>query len=123
MNAKKLTDKNYSNSIENTNNPIFIDFYSPSCGPCQTLLSFIDDLSDFAFEKDVEVFKCDISKNPKIVNKYQIRSVPFTLIINKDKKIKNPEIGLKDKSYYFNLIEKASPNKVSLINKIFGIFK
>lgn len=115
-----LTDSNYNSIIEGNDSPIFIDFYSPSCGPCQILLSFIDELYSYGSEHGVLVLKCDISKNPKIANKYSIRSVPFSIVVTSDKKIIHPEVGLKDKGYYFSLIEKMNPNKKSFFQKLFG---
>lgn len=103
-----LTDKNYKQLIEESQKPIFIDFYSPSCGPCQALLSIFDKLKEHGIKHNVLVYKCNIAENPKIASKYMIRSVPLTLCINIDKKIIHPEVGLKDVGYYFNLIEKIS---------------
>lgn len=125
----QLTDKNYKQLIEKSINPIFIDFYSPSCGPCQTLLSIFDKLEEhgikhnvLVYKCNVLVYKCNVAENPKIAEKYMIRSVPLTLCIDIDKKIHHPEISLKDNSYYFNLIERIAI-KDSFIKKLSKLFK
>jgi len=123
MNIIELKDSNYSKLIENNENTIFIDFFSPYCGPCQNLLSILEELGKHAEQHNVIVYKCDVSKNPKISNKYQIQSVPFTCVITKDKKIVHPNLGLQDPSYYFNIIEKVNPDRLNVFQRIFKLFK
>jgi len=117
----ELTDKNYTKIIEETETAIFIDFFSPSCGPCQTLMTYMDKINDYGIENNVLVLKCDVSKNPKIAAKYQIQSVPFTCIVNQNKEIKYPDSGLKDIAYYISLISKFNPNKKSFFQKLFNL--
>ena len=118
----ELTDKNYNDIVLKEEKPIFIDFYSPMCGPCQELKSFINNkLEEYAKENEVLVLKCDISKNPKINEKFKIQSVPFTIVVTKDKKFKDPEIGLREPEYYFKIIDKYSgKKKKGFFSKIFG---
>jgi len=119
----ELTDKNYEQLIVKTDQPIFIDFYSPSCGPCQILMGYLPKIAEYAADKNVSIFKCNVANNPKIANKYQIRSVPFTLVVTTDKKIDYVESGVKDIGYYIGLIDKFNPNKKSFLSKILSIFK
>ena len=116
---KELTDNNYNEIIEGTDKPIFIDFYSPSCGPCQQLLGMMDYISDYGNDNNVLVLKCDVSKNSKIASKYRIQSVPFTLIVTKDKKIKEPETGIKEQHYYIGLIDKYNPERKGFLSRFF----
>ena len=74
----ELTDKNYEKIIKQNNKPVFIDFYSPSCGPCQMLMEVIDNgLTAYGEENGVDVVKCDVSRNPKLAEafKVQIRTI------------------------------------------------
>lgn len=121
--VQELTDHNYSKLVEQTDKPIFVDFYSPNCGPCQTLLSFIDKIADYAEKKEVLVYECNVTINPKIAKKYEIQSVPFTCGITKDKKIVYPELGLHDYGYYIGIIDKLSGNSYSFFKRIFGKLK
>lgn len=116
----ELTDKNYEKIIKNNKKPVFIDFYSPTCGPCQMLTQLIDEqLEDYAKEKEIPVVKCNVSKNPKLASAFKIESVPFTIAVMPDGKLKYPELGLKDNSYYFGIIDKLS-GKGSFFSKLFG---
>ena len=116
----ELTDKNYTNIIKNNKAPVFIDFYSPTCGPCQILKKLIDDrLEAYGEENGIAVVKCDVSRNPKLADAFKVRSVPFTIVVMPDEKLKYPELGVKDETYYFNLIDKLA-GKGSFFSRLFS---
>ncbi len=116
----ELTDKNYEKIIKNNKNPVFIDFYSPSCGPCQMLMELMENgLEKYGEENNIIVAKCDVSRNPKLAEAFKVQSVPFTIAVMPDGKLKYPELGLKDSSYYFGIIDKLA-GKGSFFSKLFG---
>ena len=112
----ELTDKNYETIIKNNDEPVFIDFYSPTCGPCQMLTKLIDEsLEQCGEENGVKVVKCDVSRNPKLAEAFKVRSVPFTIAVLKDEQLKYPEIGLKHETYYQQHKHKQAGNGSILI--------
>ena len=115
----ELTDKNYETIIKNNEQPVFIDFYSPTCGPCQMLMQLIDErLEKYGEENGVKVVKCDVSRNSKLAEAFKVRSVPFTIAVMPDGKLKYPELGLKNETYYFELIDKLA-GKGSFFSRLF----
>jgi len=115
----EVNDENYNDIVLHGEEAVFIDFYSPTCGPCVELKGFIDEhLEKYGEEKGVKVLKCDVSRNPKLAEKFNIRSVPFTIGVTKDKQFKYPELGMKEAHYYFDIIDKLSGKK----KKILGLF-
>ncbi|BAF71813.1 thioredoxin family protein [Sulfurovum sp. NBC37-1] len=116
----ELTDKNYETIIKNNDTPVFIDFYSPTCGPCQMLMQLIDErLEKYGEENGIPVVKCDVSRNPKLASAFKIQSVPFTIAVMPDGKLKYPELGLKNETYYFELIDKLA-GKGSFFSRLFS---
>ncbi len=116
----ELTDKNYEKMIKNQDKPVFVDFYSPTCGPCQVLLGLIEErLEKYGEEQGVRVLKCDVSRNPKLADAFKVRSVPFTIAVLPDGKLKYPELGLKDEAYYFGIIDKLA-GKGSFFSRLFS---
>jgi thioredoxin 1 len=116
----ELTDKNYEKIIKNSEVPVFIDFYSPTCGPCQMLMALIDErLEKYGEEQGVKVVKCDVSRNQKLAEAFKVRSVPFTIAVLPDGKLKFPELGLKDEAYYFGIIDKLV-KKGSFFSRLFS---
>ena len=115
----ELTDKNYDKIIKNNETPVFIDFYSPTCGPCRILSKLIDErLEAYGKENGIPVVKCDISSNPKLAGAFNVRSVPFTIAVLPGEKLKYAELGLKNDTYYFELIDKLA-GKGSFFSRLF----
>ncbi len=118
--TKELTDKNYDKIIKNNDKPVFIDFYSPTCGPCQILGTFVEEkLMAYGEENGVQVVKCNVATNPKLAGAFKIDSVPFTIAVLPDEQLKFPEIGMKDEGYYYKIIDKLAGKK-GFFSKIFG---
>ncbi|MCV6607193.1 MAG: thioredoxin [Campylobacterales bacterium] len=115
-----LSDDNYSQFIESTDKVVFIDFYSETCPPCQTLLTYLPVLSQHYKEEDVVIGKVTASENPKLANKFMVRSVPLTVVIGKDKMVKKAEIGLLDLDGYIKMIDKELGKKRGFFSKLFG---
>jgi thioredoxin 1 len=103
----ELTDETYSDFIAATDKPVFIDFYSPTCGPCQQVLALLPQLETY-FGNDAVIAKVDVSRNPKLAGKYEIRSVPFCVSIGaKDKMVSDYELGAASAARYISMIKKA----------------
>jgi len=117
----ELTDNNYQTIIKNHDKPVFIDFYSPTCGPCQILTKLIDEkLEEYGEKNNVRVVKCNIRDNPKLAEAFKIRSVPFTIAVLPDEKLKHADIGLKHETYYFELIDKLAGKNTSFFSRFFN---
>lgn len=116
----ELTDKNYTSIIKNNEKPVFIDFYSPTCGPCQILTKLIDEkLEEYGKNNDVQVVKCNIRNNPKLAEAFKIRSVPFTIAVLPNEQLKHAEMGLKHETYYFELIDTLAGKNTSFFSRLF----
>ena len=104
---KELSDKNYTQFIEATDSVVFIDFYSDTCPPCQTLLSYLPNLAEHFKDEDVIIAKVNATSNPKLSKKFMVKSVPLTVVIGKDKMVKHAEVGLISMDEYIKMINKA----------------
>jgi thioredoxin 1 len=103
----ELTDTTYTDFISTTDKPVFIDFYSPTCGPCQQVLALLPHLENY-FGDEAIIAKVDVSRNPKLAAKYEIRSVPFCVSVGaKDKMVKDYELGAASAERYISMIKKA----------------
>ena len=71
----ELTDGEFQSFIQGATLPVMVDFYSPSCGPCQSIAPVIAKLASQYLGK-VIIAKLDTSKNPGTAMHYQIRGVP-----------------------------------------------
>jgi thioredoxin 1 len=105
----KLTDKNYADFVKQTNKPIFIEFMTSMCGACQQLEPILEQM-DSHYKGEVVISQVDINANRKLANKYKVTSVPFCVAINREKKIKDVELGLLDPMRYFEMADKSLYN-------------
>ena len=119
-NILELTDNNYTSFMEDTNSIVFIDFYSDSCGPCQTLLTYLPNLAEHYTDVNVVIAKVNSAYNPKLSKKFMIRSVPLTVVVGKDKMVKTAEIGLLPLDKYFKMIDKELNSNKGFFSKLFS---
>ncbi len=118
-NILELSDQNYTEFMENTNAIVFIDFYSDTCPPCQTLLSYLPNLAEHYTGKEVVIAKVNSAYNPKLSQKFMVRSVPLTVVIGKDKMVKKAEVGLLSLEKYFKMIDKELSSDKGFFAKFF----
>ena len=119
-NVVELSDSNYTSFMESTEAVIFIDFYSDTCPPCQTLLSYLPNLAQHYKDEDVVIAKVNSSYNSKLSNKFMVRSVPLTVVIGKDKMVKRAEVGLLGIDGYFKMIDKEIGKSKGFFSKLFS---
>ncbi len=116
----ELDDIIYPEFIENIDKVVFIDFYSPSCGPCQILMALLPNLAKHFKDNDVVVAKVNVTKNPKLARKFMVQSVPLCVVIGLDKMVKRAEISLQGIETYIKMIENALGKKSGFWSKLFG---
>ena len=121
---KEITDSNYNNLIKGTDNPIILILSSPLCGPCQILKDHIPNIEALlaAENLNAEIYECDITKNPRIQKKYDVRSTPTVLIIDKEKKIVYADAGFNvDRMYkYVDIVKKLQKKKKGFFSRFFS---
>ena len=114
----ELTDAQYTEFVENTDKAIFIDFYSPMCGPCQEVLANLPHLENY-FKDEAIIAKVDVTQNPRLATKYEISSVPFCVSIGaKDKIVKDYEVGAASVDRYITMVQKAQGK--GFFSRLFG---
>lgn len=83
---------------------VLVDFFATWCGPCKMLTPILEEVEK---EKtnDVEFCKVDVDQSFDLAKSYGVMSVP-TLILFKDGAEVERVIGLKNKDFISNLINK-----------------
>ena len=71
----ELSDSEFQSFVKNASLPVMVDFYSPTCGPCQSIAPLIANLAKEYLGK-VIIAKMDTSTNPGTAMHFQIRGVP-----------------------------------------------
>ena len=84
------------NNIIGSKRPVLVDFYADWCGPCKQMPPILKEVKA-ELKESVRIIKVDVDKNPTIATKYQIRSIPTTIIF-KDGEVKWKGSGVRPAS-------------------------
>lgn len=88
----ELGDHNFQQMIAQiTAQPVLVDFYSPTCGPCRSLAPVIENLARLYAGRAV-ICKLDTSRHQMTAAKFQIRGVP-TMLFFKNGQVADKLVG------------------------------
>ena len=93
--AKAITDADFDAEVLKSDIPVLVDFWAPWCGPCKSMITIIDELSE-EYEGKVKVFKMNVDENTEVPGKHGVMSIP-TFIIFKGGEAVTTFVGAKSK--------------------------
>ena len=80
---KDITENSELQNILTKNTYIFVDFYTPSCPPCNIVAPYLDELEQ---QYPLVTFvKVDCTKNSDIVDEHNVSAVPTFILFSKGK--------------------------------------
>jgi len=90
--------------------PILLHFFATWCGPCRSMDQQVLHTADVKQILGVDVIgvKIDSDKNPAIIKKFGIGSLPSDLVIDPDGKILYRSSGFKSKNNYISAISSSA---------------
>ena len=91
----EFTNQNFEGEVLKSQQPVLVDFWSPSCPPCLILLVLIEEIAE-EFEGKAKIGKLNVLENSETAKKYKIFGIP-TIIIFRDGEIKERATGLRPK--------------------------
>ncbi len=100
-----IEESNFDKFVLQSKTPVLVDFWAPWCGPCRMVGPVVDELTG-EYEGRVSFGKVNVDENPKIANKYGIKSIP-TLIVFKDGKPVSTIVGFRQKAELKNNLDAA----------------
>jgi len=71
----ELGDHDFHDFVKQASLPVMVDFFSPTCGPCQTMLPLVDAMAKKYLNRFI-IAKVDTSRHPGIASFFQISGVP-----------------------------------------------
>jgi len=87
----ELDDSSFDRVVGNTSLPVLVDFFSPTCGPCQMIAPVIETLAN-KYGGRVVVAKYNTSRFQMAAARFQIRGVP-TLIFFRNGQVIDQLVG------------------------------
>lgn len=89
--AMEITDANFSEVVENSSQPVLVDFWATWCGPCRMLGPIVDEFAEK--QEAVVVGKVNVDEQPALASRFGVMTIP-TLILFKEGKEVDKSIGL-----------------------------
>lgn len=96
-------ETNIKNILAQKDKAILLDFYADWCGPCQTLLPVVEELSNEVGD-DAIIAKINVDDNKALASMFKVQSIPALFFI-KDGKVMDRVNGLVPKSVLKSKIE------------------
>jgi thioredoxin 1 len=94
-NAIELTDATFDEVVNNSDQPVLVDFWATWCGPCKMMAPIIEDLAtDYTGKAKICKLNTDEARDSAI--EFGISAIP-TLLLFKDGHVKQKWVGLTSK--------------------------
>jgi thioredoxin 1 len=91
MTAQMVSDANFANEVEESPQPVLVDFFAEWCGPCKAMAPALEQVAA-EMQGKLKVVKLDVDQNPGVTGRYRIQAMP-TLMIFKDGKVAAQHVG------------------------------
>jgi thioredoxin len=101
--VKELNESNFEETI-NSNKIVLVDIYTTWCGPCKMMMPILEQLGEH-YTDNIIISKLDAESNMNVSTQLNVRNVP-TLILFKDGKEVERQMGAKNKTELINWISK-----------------
>lgn len=99
----ELNSSNFDSIVNQSNEPVLIDFWAPWCGPCRMQTPILEKLAADP-EIKAKIAKINTDENSDIAQKFSISSIP-TLIIMKNGKESERFVGVQTESALKNKLK------------------
>lgn len=85
MAMEEIDEKGFEEKVLKSDGAVVIDFWAVWCGPCRMFSPIFEELAkDY---KDVKFVKVNVDENETVARKYNIMSIPTTMLFKGGKPI------------------------------------
>ncbi len=98
----ELTKENFDKEVIECDKPVLIDFWASWCAPCRMLSPTVDEIAEE--REDIKVCKVNVDKQNELASAFRVSSIPMLVVI-KDKKIVNTNVGVIPKESILKMLE------------------
>ena len=101
MSVIHITKDNFESIVNQSEQPVLIDFWAPWCGPCQMVGPIIEEIA--AERDDIIVGKINVDDEMELARRFRIVSIPTIIVMKNGEKV-STAIGYKPKADILKLL-------------------
>ena len=75
----ELSESVFDTVVSDEEVPVLVDFWSPTCGPCRTLVPILEELAE-ENEGEATIAKINAAEYPELAAKFDIDTLPTLLL-------------------------------------------
>ena len=104
-NVLELSEQNFDAVVLQSDVPVLVDFWSPSCGPCRLIAPLLDEMAEENGEA-AKFVKINTFENMGVAARYGVDMLP-TIMIFKGGNVAERMVGAVDKRRMQEALEEA----------------
>ncbi|GJQ70870.1 hypothetical protein Trydic_g789 [Trypoxylus dichotomus] len=102
---KVQDDKDFLEKVENSKDPVIVDFFATWCGPCKALEPRLESVVAKRHGK-ITLAKVDVDDLGEVAAKYEVGTIP-ALVVFRNGKVHDRLIGLQDEDKLSMWVDKV----------------
>ena len=105
-NLSEVTDANFEAEVLQSQEPVFVDFWGPSCPPCRMIAPVVEELAAQNGEK-MKFAKVNVEEHLQAATQFGVMNIP-TLMIFKGGDVVERFVGVQPKNRLQEAIDQAT---------------
>ena len=104
-----VSTADFDRQVSNATQPVLVDFYSDSCGPCRMLAPTIEKIAE-RYEGRAVVCKVNVDQLSTLAGRYGIQGIPTVIVFDQGKEVQRL-VGLRSQNAYTKVLDKLVATK------------